>query len=493
MLHTVPQYDNKFSLSAKGRRLAGLRARLRRHSKASEYSRWMALQHAIASLIPNASSWLQPQLTAVPSAAGKIALDDLLAAADSGRITSSLLHFGEEQVVLRLPRAGASDLRGAASKVLERDGNLVFKDAQYWLPAAAECARAAHEATRVGSVHANVYVSRGGLSIARAAHTDPGAIFVLQTAGSKHWRVWAPPAPRDGAHPLERGHGADVLDATELTAPLLEATLEPGSLLFVGTGFAHATATADADADADADDANATDKLAPNVSVHVTLGVQTHLDRLTLLSILPDALHRAQLRSRLEPDLSHLPPAQRAAALAPLLAAPRLLGALRDSDDDGAEYDAFVEQLLAAVRAAVPEVAGADADAEDGGGGGGMASRLGAAQLASRLEEHAARLVAEERARLARVVRGETVDAAAAEAEKTAARNAMRDWYAECAAWDAAGVCDSEQLEALLDECPGACAERRGTAMGTAFASSPTTAGQPGTAVGVRETSCERV
>ena len=103
----------------------------------------MALQQAVSDLIPNASAWLQPQLTVVPSAAGKIALEDLLTAADSGRITSSLLHFGKEQVVLRLPRAGASDLRGTASEVLERDGNLVFKDAQYWLPAAAECARTA--------------------------------------------------------------------------------------------------------------------------------------------------------------------------------------------------------------------------------------------------------------------------------------------------------------------------------------------------------------
>ena len=249
-----------------------------------------------------------------------------------------------------------------------------------------------------------------------------------------------------------------MLDATELTAPLLEVTLEPGSLLFVGTGFAHATATP-----ADAAATAVTARPSSNVSVHVTLGVQTHLDRLTLLSILPDALHRAQLPSRLEPDLSHLPDAQRAAALSPLLAAPRLLGALRDSDDDDREYEAFVQQLLAAVRAAAPEVAATDADGGGGGGGGGggMAQRLGAAQLASKLEEHAARLVAEERARLARVVRGETIDARAAEAEKTAARDAMRDWYAQCAAWDASGVCDSENLEALLEECPGACAGRR--------------------------------
>ena len=75
-------------------------------------------------------------------------------------------------------------------------------------------------------------VSRGGYR-SRELHTDPGAIFVLQTAGSKHWRVWAPPPATARIRPsVARGIG--VLDAAELAAPLLEVTLEPGSLLFVG-------------------------------------------------------------------------------------------------------------------------------------------------------------------------------------------------------------------------------------------------------------------
>ena len=144
-----------------------------------------SLTDAVAALVPSATAWARPQLASVPSAADVISLEHLFAAAANGSITGSLLHFGKEQIVLRVPRARVSDVRAEAADALERDGNLLFKDAQLYLPQAARLGLQLANATRLGSIHANVYVSRAGLRVARAVHTDPGAIFVLQTAGTK--------------------------------------------------------------------------------------------------------------------------------------------------------------------------------------------------------------------------------------------------------------------------------------------------------------------
>ena len=193
--------------------------------------------------------------------------------------------------------------------------------------------------------------------------------------------------------------------------------------------------------------------------------MQTHLDGLTLLAVLPGAIRRAQLPGGFEPDLSHLAPRHRTArALEPLLGAPRLLGALRGAGGDAAEYDAFVSQLVAALRGAAPAALGssgaedsdADADAERWEE---LAWRLGAPQLASKLEDYAEEMAEAEGARLAVVVAGGLVAASAAEANKSAAREGLQAWFGACEAWEGAGVCDEER-DALMRECPGACRKR---------------------------------
>lgn len=81
-------------------------------------------------------------------------------------------------------------------------------------------------------------------------HADGHDVFVLQVAGRKHWRVFAPSVPfplEEQAGPVNRGR---------LGRRLIDAILEPGHVLYMPRGFIH--------------DAVAGDE----ASVHLTLGVQ---------------------------------------------------------------------------------------------------------------------------------------------------------------------------------------------------------------------------
>ncbi|MEU6315914.1 cupin domain-containing protein [Streptomyces sp. NPDC047014] len=70
-----------------------------------------------------------------------------------------------------------------------------------------------------------------------APHHDPVDVFVVQTEGTKHWRVWEPA----GAH---RGEPATYPDGT-LGEPALETTLHPGDVLYLPHGTPHAAAAGD--------------------------------------------------------------------------------------------------------------------------------------------------------------------------------------------------------------------------------------------------------
>lgn len=86
-------------------------------------------------------------------------------------------------------------------------------------------------------------------------HADLLDVIVVQTVGTKDWKVWSRP---DGPA-ANRDH-----DAEELGAPILEVTLEPGDVLFLPGGTPHA--------------ASATQEL----SVHVSLGMSGR-DTITVL------------------------------------------------------------------------------------------------------------------------------------------------------------------------------------------------------------------
>jgi ribosomal protein L16 Arg81 hydroxylase len=73
--------------------------------------------------------------------------------------------------------------------------------------------------------------SRRGL----APHYDPVDVFVVQLEGTKSWRVWPVPAER-------RGDDAGNLDEARLGTPAIEATLQPGDVLYMPYNCAHVAA-----------------------------------------------------------------------------------------------------------------------------------------------------------------------------------------------------------------------------------------------------------
>ena len=68
-------------------------------------------------------------------------------------------------------------------------------------------------------------------------------MFVIQTQGQKHWRVFSPPPPSrmPKADPLARGKSKDKLELTEMSSPLLDIVLTAGQVLYVPAGFPHTT------------------------------------------------------------------------------------------------------------------------------------------------------------------------------------------------------------------------------------------------------------
>ncbi len=80
-------------------------------------------------------------------------------------------------------------------------------------------------------------------------HHDSTDSFVVQLAGSKHWRVWDTPAARLGRAGPDR--------ADDLGEPALSLTLHPGDVLYVPHGTPHAATAQD------------------GISVHLSIGLAT--------------------------------------------------------------------------------------------------------------------------------------------------------------------------------------------------------------------------
>ena len=90
----------------------------------------------------------------------------------------------------------------------------------------------------------NVYVTPPHQTLSVPPHTDRQDVLVFQTAGTKQWRVFAPPPRTDQNDPLTRGKTGDVLLFEEMDdEPLLDIVLRPGDILYVPTGFPHTTDT----------------------------------------------------------------------------------------------------------------------------------------------------------------------------------------------------------------------------------------------------------
>ena len=115
-------------------------------------------------------------------------------------------------------------------------------------------------------------------------------VFVVQTQGCKRWRVFRPPPPSrmPRADPLARGKIKDTLELTELEPPLIDTVLRPGHVLYVPAGFPHATDTKWTECEGISDDVRLQEP-----SVHLTLGVDTHVWGLTYASLRDFAYRRS--------------------------------------------------------------------------------------------------------------------------------------------------------------------------------------------------------
>ena len=107
-------------------------------------------------------------------------------------------------------------------------------------------------------------------------HTDRQDVLVLQTAGTKRWRVYPPPPRKKNVDPLNRGKSGDILSFEEYkteTPALLDIILNEGDVLYVPTGFPHTTDTVTVPD-------NSKDVF-KETSVHLTMGLDTHVWGLT--------------------------------------------------------------------------------------------------------------------------------------------------------------------------------------------------------------------
>ena len=96
----------------------------------------------------------------------------------------------------------------------------------------------------------NLYVSPPALEVATTPHQDAHSVFIIQLHGAKRWCVHPPAATR--ASPAltlkwqQRGkHGEliDPWDRTLMGPALINATLRPGSVLYVPRAYFHHTST----------------------------------------------------------------------------------------------------------------------------------------------------------------------------------------------------------------------------------------------------------
>ena len=150
---------------------------------------------------------------------------------------------------------------------------VVMLNAGFVVPTLAHVSLAMIDATQL-PIWLNVYLSKPGLARSTQLHTDKQDVLLVQTTGRKRWRVYRPPPPADApAHdPFARGKGTDVMEERPDDL-LIDTVMRPGDVLYIPAGFPHETDTTELGGDVSADD----DALAAQPSVHLTVGLDTHL------------------------------------------------------------------------------------------------------------------------------------------------------------------------------------------------------------------------
>jgi len=187
--------------------------------------------------------------------------DELLSLADTDHV---LLHSSIRSQDVRIVRAGQEapldKLRSPGANLSEgglealyqeyRDGSTIILTFLHerWPPLRRLCQSLASETS--AAVQVNVYITPPGAQ-GLDTHYDSHDVFVLQTAGSKRWRVFGSPARLPLAEHRFRPEAAQ-----DPGPPLHDLIVHPGDLLYIPRGYVHDAASAE------------------SFSVHLTVGLR---------------------------------------------------------------------------------------------------------------------------------------------------------------------------------------------------------------------------
>lgn len=128
-------------------------------------------------------------------------------------------------------------------------GTVIFNAAGAHIPKLAQPSLACTDATLLPCA-LNLYVTAAGKRTSAPPHTDKQDVAVIQTSGSKAWKVFTPPDPalKPSADIFARGKMDDNLPLYALEKDLgcellIDTVLNPGDVLFIPAAFPHTTST----------------------------------------------------------------------------------------------------------------------------------------------------------------------------------------------------------------------------------------------------------
>ncbi len=144
----------------------------------------------------------------------------------------------------------------------------------------------------------NLYITKAANNSSAPPHTDKQDVVVIQTQGRKRWRVYSPPdsTMKHNTDPFCRGKGDDKLSVSmlsdEASELLLDVTLLPGDVLYLPARFPHTTDTLNCYQDDDHQSDTHTCSEEKKESIHLTLGLDTHVWDMNYMSMRTLALRR---------------------------------------------------------------------------------------------------------------------------------------------------------------------------------------------------------
>ena len=235
----------------------------------------------------------------MPNLAGAYTMTDVEYAVENdfveaGRGTLEGGQGGWNMAAVSTPRGNSFEdaklrFQDVQASMKKKSGTVVFNSAGGFIPPLAGVCLDTMNAFDMPTA-INMYLTDAGQQVSAPPHTDKQDVFVLQTQGKKHWRVFAPPPPSamPKNDPYARGKANDVLKMEELGEPLVDVVLEPGQVLYVPGGWPHTTDTL-AEFCGEGSDP----------SVHLTVGIDTHIWGLTYASLRGYTLRRKKLWDKL--------------------------------------------------------------------------------------------------------------------------------------------------------------------------------------------------